>query len=308
MRRRHFLAKAGIGLLSTVPFATRGDVVTNLYFWPDTVENLKSLEFYGMVIDQDHNPVSGVKVTAEVGTYEGFSHGGGSSHKTTTDTEGRFSFVFIHGAGCGFNLEKAGYEFNGSLPVSSRPREYVPDRIKPAIFPIWKRRGAEPMVKAIVQAILPCDGTPLEFDLTDRHAFGDLHVSFKRDPVNIVPHQPYDATLTLSIAGGGFIEINGPYPYEAPGAGYAPSVTVELASTPRHPKNQLGRSYYIFDGKHYGRMTFDLYTHFQPHPTPCSVEVYINPSGSRNLEYDPSKQINQLERWRVQLPAPANGH
>jgi hypothetical protein len=45
------------------------------------------------------------------------------------------------------------------------------------------------------------------------------------------------------------------------------------------------------DGQVYGRMTINITADFQPPPTYFGAEIYANPAGSRNLEFDPKKQI-----------------
>src|SRR5271157_451676 len=106
-------------------------------------ENHKPMDFYGKIIDQNNLPVEGVNVTAGVGTYEGPTRSGGHKYSTTSDAEGRFSFTGIHGAGCGYWLEKSGYEFNQRQPFASRPKDYIPDSNKPAVLSMWKLHGAE---------------------------------------------------------------------------------------------------------------------------------------------------------------------
>jgi hypothetical protein len=45
------------------------------------------------------------------------------------------------------------------------------------------------------------------------------------------------------------------------------------------------------NGQVYGRMSVKIMADFQPPPTLFDAEIYANPAGSRNLEFDPSKQI-----------------
>jgi hypothetical protein len=45
-------------------------------------------------------------------------------------------------------------------------------------------------------------------------------------------------------------------------------------------------------GQVHGRMVVTIQADFQPPPTFFGAEVYANPSGSRNLEFDAAKQIH----------------
>jgi hypothetical protein len=101
-------------------------------------ENNRSLDFYGVVVDQSGNPVPNVLVTAKVGTYVSFSEGGGEDYTTRTDRQGRFSFTGIYGAGVGFLLELKGYEFDQRQPGSTRQSDYVPDPSKPVVLRLRK--------------------------------------------------------------------------------------------------------------------------------------------------------------------------
>jgi hypothetical protein len=256
-------------------------------------KNHKSMNFYGKIIDQNNRPVEGVKVTAGVGTFEGPTRSGGKYYYTVSDAEGRFSFTGIHGAGCGYTLKKEGCEFDQRLPCASRPKDFVPDTNKPVIFPIWKLRGAEPLLRTEVYALLACDGTPKRLDpSTGRRDSGDLIVTYTRTPLNVEQGQPFDGILTLEIPNGGLVETTDLYPYEAPAGGYQPSVTITMTATPRL-WGEAQRSYYIFDGKRYGRITLDFNANFVKRPASLELQSYVNPSGSRNLEFDRAKQINR---------------
>lgn len=43
----------------------------------------------------------------------------------------------------------------------------------------------------------------------------------------------------------------------------------------------------------YGRMTFEIRARSQTQFTPFSAEIYANPAGSRNLEFDPQKLVRK---------------
>ena len=259
-------------------------------------ENHKSMDFYGKVVDQDNHPVEGVTVTAAVGTYEGPTRSGGQKYFAKTVVDGRFSFTGIHGAGCGYWLEKTGYEFNQRQPFASRPKDYVPDPDTPVVLSIWKLHGAEPMVKARIHAYIPCDGTPSVFDLTTGKSVaheGDLIVRLIRNPVNIVRGKPFSWQLTFEVSNGGLKEKNDLYPNEAPATGYQQSITVNMPAEAKNWSPDLQREYYFTagSGRDYGRINIDLTGDFQPPPTSFDADIYMNPAGSRILEFDPYKQV-----------------
>jgi hypothetical protein len=89
------------------------------------------------------------------------------------------------------------------------------------------------------------------------------------------------------------VEITDLYPNEAAAEAYQPSVTITMSADDKNWTSSLNRSYYFQSGQMYGRMTINVMANFQPPPTLFDAGIYINPSGSRNLEFDSSKQINQ---------------
>ena len=257
-------------------------VKMELWMWS---ENHKSMDFYGKVVDQDGIPVEGVTVTAGVGTIESFTRSGGRKYDTVSDARGRFSFTGIHGAGCGYLLKKEGYEFSQRLPCSSRPKNYVPDPNKPVIFPVWKLHGREHLLESQIQAGLACDGTPRKFDpLTGSRDAGMLTASLIRKPVNIDPGKPFDWSMTLQLPSGGLAPVSDPYPNLAPAEGYQSSVKIEMSSDAKDWNPHSVKSFYFFDGEHYGRITIDIMANYQPPPTHIEIHSFVNPSGSRNLE------------------------
>jgi len=248
-------------------------------------ENHKSLDFYGKIVDQDGHAVEGVKVTAAVGTYVSLTESGGRKYYTVSDAAGQFSFTGIHGAGCGYLLEKPGFEFSQRQPFASRPKDYIPDPSKPSLFSIWRLHGEGHMLGTQIQAGIACDGTPRRFDpLTGRRDAGNLVVTLIRKPVNIDPGKPFDWILTLGVSGGGLIEASGAYPFEAPVSGYQNSIAIPMPAEMANWTPNVNRSYYFFDGNHYGRFTIDVMANYQPPPTHIEVASYVNPTGSRNLE------------------------
>jgi len=262
-----------------------------LAFW--AAANQKSLDFFGKIIDQNGEPVGGVKVTAGVGLIIDMTHSGAKYFYTQSDSTGKFSFNGIRGAGVGFVLQKEGYTYNQRQPSSSRPNDYTPDPNNPVIFKMWKLNGAEPMIHARVHAYVPCDGTSVSFNLLTGRSQGDLTVTLTRNPVNIDRSKPFDWALTVGVANGGLVENTDTYPNEAPTEGYQPSVTISMPTDDKKWTSTVSGTYYFKNGQTYGRMTINVMANFQPPPTLFDADIYANPSGSRNLEFDSSKQINQ---------------
>jgi hypothetical protein len=260
-------------------------------------ENSKPLDFYGQVVDQHNMPIANVQVKAGVGLIVSFDSSAGRFYDTETDATGRFHFVGLHGAGMGpFILHKEGFFFDQHLPSSSRPKDYIADPNNPVIFRMWKLRGAESMVHAKFGAWIPYDGTPVTIDLfTGRKSdAGDLKVSLVRHPLQVrlgVDHFAWE--VQFREVGGGLVEANNPYPYEAPEIGYQPMLEFGQAKDVPNWTRKLLQTFYVHTAKgNYGRISVDLTTDSdRAEGTGLSVETWMNPSGSRNLEFDPAKVV-----------------
>jgi hypothetical protein len=81
------------------------------------------------------------------------------------------------------------------------------------------------------------------------------------------------------------------FPFEAPESGYAPSLEI-TAQTPKPPlwPGDNGAALFVKTATGYGRIT----VRNTPGMAWVYVSSYFNPkSGSRNLEYDPSKAVKR---------------
>lgn len=249
------------------------------------------MDTYAKVVDQNGQPVIGAEVRGFLDFEEMDDD---EEHDTTTDSQGQFNFLGLHGKGMVFVPEKAGYEYDRRDAIN-RPKNYLPDPNNPLIITMWKLRGAEPMRHSNLHAYIPCDGTVTKFNLLTGKddPSGDLTLTLNRNPVNIVRGKPFDWSVTLEIPNGGFQEITNLYPNEAPEEGYRPQITYNFQASATNWTPLLTTSLYFKskNGQIYGRMTFKTMADFQPPPTLFDAEIYANPSGSQNLEFDPKKQI-----------------
>jgi hypothetical protein len=146
-----------------------------------------------------------------------------------------------------------------------------------------------------LHAYIPCDGSVTKFDLLTgkKNPDGDLIVNLTRNPLNIDRRRPFNWSVTLEIPNGGVQEISNIYPNEAPAEGYQPTMTLDFPTNKAGWQPEFQHAYYFKskDGQVYGRMTINIMANFQPPPTLFDVEIYANPAGSQNLEFDWKKQI-----------------
>jgi hypothetical protein len=102
----------------------------------------------------------------------------------------------------------------------------------------------------------------------------------------------FNWTATLEITNGGLIAFNEPYPYIAPSEGYQTSVTLAGPTNFVDWGNGLRQGFYFKSsaGQAYGRMVIRMRAG-RNHAS-FDADIYLNPTNSRNLEFDWSKHIN----------------
>ncbi|HTB63908.1 MAG TPA: carboxypeptidase-like regulatory domain-containing protein [Opitutales bacterium] len=257
--------------------------------------NAQPINVYGKVVDQYGSPVAGAAVHGGVLLSSGGDKSRNETYETVTDSHGEFKFENLHGLRMGVKIEKPGYEYSQS-PYLEWWDSYKPDPANPAVFSIYKLQGAEPMAHSKIHDYIPVDGKQIRYDLlTGKKVLdgGDLIVKLSRNPVDIKNLKTFDWQFSMQVVNGGLIEIHDLYPYLAPEKDYLPDLTVSHNASDKDWTSELNATYYIKsrNGQIYARITVRLGAHYQPPPTAFDVEIYANPNGSRNLEFDPAKQI-----------------
>ena len=258
-------------------------------------QNHQAQDFYGKVIDQYGKPVEGATALGTLLWIQGIDIGERrEQHTTQTDQNGEFQFTGYHASRLAVAVSKAGYEMDNRGRAYKAPNaENKSSPTQRAMLTIWKLKGPEPIIHTKIEAGIACDGTSRHFDVLTAHRdSGTLIASLIRNPMNIDRSKPFDWTFTLSFedAGAGFIPITTAYPYDAPADGYR-AVSIRMPVDSKMWNVQAGQAYYFFDGKHYGRLTVNIMANYQPPPTHVEFDAFVNPSGSRNLEFDPAKEI-----------------
>ena len=146
---------------------------------------------------------------------------------------------------------------------------------------------------------IKADGTSYMIDLTGNkitegtNTVGDLMIWLKR-AANIKPREKYEWSFGMAAVDGGLVDVsNGDYLNEAPATGYQGEYRLDMnPANPRWRGWDEQRTFFFKsqDGKHYGHIRIRINP---DHRDGASLEVdsFMNPAGSRNLEFDPAKQI-----------------
>jgi hypothetical protein len=257
-----------------------------------TEKNMQNQDFYGKVVDQYGNPVVGAIVKGNV-MKDSLETSKEETHTTQTDSDGLFQFTGLHGLSLGMAPSKAGYEWgarNEGYQASVGGKSSPTDR---AILTMWKLRGAEPIRYVSCESRIASDGTPTKFDLATgkENPNGELQVTLLRSPLQVRRSgQKFDWEIKIEILHGGIVTENDPYPYLAPEGGYQPSFQFNMSSNNVPWDSTITQNFYIKNSQgQFGRMQLEVYSSVTP--AGIKFDLWINPSGSQNLEFDPAKQV-----------------
>jgi hypothetical protein len=259
------------------------------------------IEFYGKVVDENANPVAGADVHFG---WTDLSPQGSSEKRTASDVNGLFSLRDAVGKHLNVQVSKPGYyayqPFGASFFYAGENHNFVPNTGSPVVFRLKKKGVAEPLVH--IQGPMggasgfriAKDGTPLEISLVTGKAValgqGDLRVECLTDDQGKLSGQKYDWKCRISVPNGGLVESTDDLDFQAPLDGYRTSDSINMAVALQNDwSSHARRTYFLkLSNGNYARMSFEMVAggdHF------FQLESFLNPSGSRNLEFDPARQI-----------------
>lgn len=285
--------------------------------------------FYGKVTDQDGNPVNEAQVSMKLSTYnENFSEvlAGWESAMLKqanlileSDSLGLFMVEGLKGRGLDIEgIEKLGYRSVakeqrnwGTFRYGSNfAYPHVPSREFPVRFVLWKIGETEPLIRSEAGfwvTMNPGEQDKSLYFLEGRSAFGadensDLIVSIVK--LGEKRGISFDWSIALRSPGGGILESDDEFLYRAPESGYANDFTIgKMADDPNWTKLIPGRKLYLFSANSeiYASARMKIRA-FPDGRVRVDLNLLINPEpGSRNLEYDPEKDVTEeyhgRRRW-----------
>jgi len=269
----------------------------------------KPIQFFGLVLDQDDNPIPSVKVTLAIRTAKEVTPGVIDDlfdHPVMmTGADGRFALTDAKGALLSVKtLEKPGYEASEKSLNRAHywywrdpSQVFHPDADRPEIFRMWRKSGAEKLVSQDRMTRIPYDGRVVTFELlTGRETAGggDFRVALVRNPQQVKWGQRnYEWTLTIESVDGGLIASSDEQMYRAPADGYQARLVIHMPADDPQWTDDKSVEFYLKSqgGKHYSRVKLSVMVGSEKPTTGLSFHAFINPSGSRNLEYDPLQNV-----------------
>jgi hypothetical protein len=245
------------------------------------------IDFYGRVLDENEQPISGAQIQAQ---WSDISFNGASSEDKLSDERGFFSIIGKQGRGLTLRVSKGGYHTLKSQRMSFDyaafwdANYHEPNPTKPVLFHLRTKKGVEGLSSGKLNPPMLADGTPVRLDLLDDGAIssqGQLELTAITNTEDYPPRF-FDWRATISVPNGGLVEHNLEFPFEAPEDGYQPSVEFNMWANAPNWRQSIEKSYFIrFDSPpRYGRVQ----VRFSGATQNASVIYVVNPTGSRDLE------------------------
>jgi hypothetical protein len=256
------------------------------------------IDFYGKVVDENTNPVSGAEVAFD--WMETPSNDGEKTASTQSDTDGLFSLQGKRGASLTVSVEKNGYNTSGGRQTFHYAvlGNFSSSIYAPVVFQLVKKGIAVQLIHIkgiglhpMRDYLLATDGKPTDISLSTGHLTpqgeGDLQVAFTAGPS--LENNPTRITwqCVITVPGGGLLQTSQEFPFLAPEGGY--SVSDELNISATNWAEEVDRQYYVKLGNgNFGRVNLRIIGVARPY---FRLESFLNPSGSPNLEVDPQNVV-----------------
>jgi hypothetical protein len=268
-------------------------------WWSSTSEWRTPIKFYGKVLDEKGSPVPNARIELSCND---LSLAGTSTYHRNSDSNGLFSIAKIRGKLLVVNVAKDGFYTsradNDAFYYAGQNVNFIANSAKPEVFHLRHAGVAEPLLH--IQSPLgggrgftiDTNGLPLELSLTSGAVAapgqGDLRVECWTK--HYAGNWKFDWRCRIAVVHGGLQPAKDEFPFQAPLEGYAPSEEIDMpVSLKEDWSNGAKRSYFVrLANGNYARLNFEIIPsgdHF------ILLDSYLNPSGSRNLEFDPNKIV-----------------
>lgn len=256
----------------------------------------KPIEYYGKIIDQYGQPVSGANVEVSISYFGSVVNAGFLPSREfinlTTDEDGQFSIKDKEGLILIFrSFSKEGYSFQKvQSDYYRRGSAQSGNAEHPNVIKAYKinKEPDELLTGKVKFFSLIADGRYYSMDLLTQQmqegsSIGQIRVAYTFTEGS-TESKPSDWTVTLEANGGGVIETKDALMYEAPETGYQSKWTANIKRDSSEWTTTLKRKFYLraHNGQIYARLEIKFFP-FYGGKTLVKVKYWLNPQGSRNL-------------------------
>jgi hypothetical protein len=287
--------------ISNYSQAAAGEItgaVQHLRTLQDSMGDWKTpIEFYGKVIDENGTPVSDAAVFFR---WTDLSQAGHSTATTKSDSQGLFSLTGANGKFLSVEVDKPGCYFSKSnltgFFYAGENVNFAPDPNNPVLFRLQKKGLPEPLIRTAFPSFAKyfqlTNMIPAEFDLAKgrvvKFGDGDLQVQYELSDKQAARRgKRFDWKLTVSVRNGGLLESTNEFDFFAPDLGYLPTYELFMSASSDLWLSEVHKTFFAsLPGGMYARISMRLLARNGI----FTYDAFVNPSGSRNLEYDPLVQ------------------
>jgi hypothetical protein len=250
------------------------------------------VDFYGLVIDQDSNPIPDVKIKSSVRHWKASDPNFGIIGadqiplEATTGADGRFELTGASGDVFGVLLTKDGYDAEpGNSGFGAGSYSYA----NPVVFKMWSTNIHEKLITGKYAFKIVPDGRSYYINLTEgtisESGTGDLNVWIQYTN-QIKDSRLYNWSAGINVINGGLQDATDSSMWAAPASGYIPSFINAGQIKGYQTGDTEERHFYLQlkNRQEYGQMSIELIAPYNfGIPGLVRLSYVINPSGSRIL-------------------------
>jgi len=255
-----------------------------------------SLLYYGRVVDENDAPIFGAQAAYSANSMDASLVEFENKGTATTDARGIFKIEGVRGVGLMVQVTHPGYyayptNSTGFDKRSLPQKGYFSDSEENAeVFRMHRKGHPVPLIHRRAGTDAPMNGTPIRVDLfseTRQRSIAELSIQAWTKAPSEVPGKLCDWKVRLGVPGGGIVESTNQFESVAPGDGYREFADIEVSGAESVRKNYflstsngflLLKTYFIS-----GKALF------------ASLEYFLNPDHSRNLELDLAQVIHPTQ-------------
>lgn len=251
------------------------------------------INFYGKVVDQDDTPIGGVEIAFQWtdlsarGTSERTVVSGGDGSFSLTEVKGK-RLIIIKMFKPGYYRSVQGVQRSFEYAAFFEPTYHQPDPNRPVVFQM-RKSGGIPQELIVRESLirLPAD-SPRVLDLIPEGTGASGQVAIALNYFRPKGSKRYDWSAVIEgVDGSVLIESEEEFMFEAPEDNYLPKYTYQISADDPSWTNKIERNYYVRTNSGYSRLEVEILANSRY----AHIRFFINPSGSRNLEYPPFKPL-----------------
>lgn len=270
----------------------------------------RPIAFWGLVLDELDQPVADARVEM---TWTDLSPAGYSSTTMTSDGSGRVRLEGKEGAVLTVRASREGFHstreahriLNYGEPWD--PRFHRPNPDQPEVLRLRRMGPAEPLIHRENLRFPVTSATgELFIDLVGQRAVtsgGDLTVTVRHGPERSVEgHRRFDWEVVVAGVDGGLVVHEEEFPFLSPETGYLSEFRFQQAAEDSAWRDSFERRFFLRSRNGAVHARIELRVSPFPRgapPTVTLLDYYLNPSGSRNLEYTPELDVSAEHYNRV---------